>query len=77
MRDFMPEISHQKGRPFAKDEDRRSRNIQIRVTENVYENLKKLAEKNGISISTYGRVIVEEAIDRDRDRERLGEYDEY
>lgn len=65
-------ISHQRGRPTVSSEDRRSRNIQIRVTEEVYEDLRRLAQKNGISLSTFGRTVLEEAVDKEKDLSGLG-----
>lgn len=72
----MLKINHQTGRPKMKEEDKRSKIMQFRLTKDVYDELKEAAIRNGISMSNYMRVAIEEAIDRDRDRERYG-YDEH
>lgn len=70
-------INHQRGRPPIPKDEVRSKNIQIRVTEDIYVSLKDLAENDGVSISNYVRALIEEAVERAKDRERYGEYDEY
>lgn len=70
-------INHQRGRPPRPRNEVRSKNIQIRVTEDSYLKLRELADRDGVSVSNYIRTILDEALERAEDRERYGEYDEY
>ena len=59
-----------------KDDEKRSKHLNFRVSEETYDAIVDIAKKNNIPIATYVRVVLEEAIERDNDIERYG-YDEY
>ena len=66
----MNEVNHKRGPRFKDEKLKKSNRIMIRLDDETYWALVDAAMKAGTSLSDYGRVAIEEAIARDRDRRR-------
>ena len=65
------------GRPPVADEDRRSKTIHARITEESYAEMVKIVKNENISVSTFVQTIIDEAIKEYADRERYGDDGRY
>ena len=70
-------VSHQVGRPKKKESERKDNRVIARLTDEAYDELVQYTLKHGVSISDFVRFCIEEMLEQEKDRERLGYSDEY
>ena len=66
----MGKINHKRGPKFKTEEERKKKHVMVRLDEFTYAKLVERAGIEGVTISNYVRVAIEDALDRDADRER-------
>lgn len=66
----MGEINHKRGPKFKTEDEKKKKRIMVRLDEFTFAKLSERVEVEGVSVSDYVRVAIEDALDRDADRER-------
>lgn len=61
------------GRPPIGDEERRSKTIHARITEETYDKFAKIAKREGVSVSSFVQTLIDECVEEYEDRERYGD----
>lgn len=70
-------VSHQVGRPKKEESEKKNNRLNVRLTDDTYDELIQFTMKRGISLSDFVRVCIEETLKKEKDMERLGYSDEY